>query len=283
MDKSASTSEKIFVYLLLCLIGLVFLSPFMFMISMSLASDATNAKGAFSIIPKEFQWNNYLRVFTGREQMGIYILNSIKLVVGCIVGQVLASSFVAFGFARLRSRSKNLIFILLLGTMMIPQDVYIIPQFMLFRQIGWLNTYLPLIIPNFAGGAFNIFLMRQFFMTVPTSLDEAAKIDGLGYFGIYFKIILPLMKPILIAIALFTFQFNWGWFYGPLVFLQDKEKYPLAVGLRFIQASQGNAVPNWHFVMVGSMFLTLPPLIGYFFGQKYMLEANISAGSAALK
>lgn len=283
MDKPVGIVEKCLIYVALIIIGFIFISPLFFMISMSLASDATNVKGAFTMFPKEFNWNNYVRVFTGKEKMGLYIMNSIKLVVWCVIGQVTASSFVAFGFARLRARARNFIFILLLSTLMIPQDVYIIPQFMLFKNIGWLNTYLPLIVPNFFGGAFNIFLMRQFFMTVPTSLDDAAKIDGLSYFGIYSRILIPLMKPILIAVALFTFQFNWGWFYGPLVFIQDKTQYPLAVALKFIQASQGNAVPNWHYVMVGSMFLTIPPLIAYFFGQKYMLEANISAGSSTLK
>ncbi len=253
------------------------------MFSMSLASDATNVKGTFTLFPHEFNWGNYIKVFTGSENLGLYIKNSVILTVWCVIGQVFASSFVAYGFARLRGRGKEIWFMLLLATLMIPQDVYLIPQFMLFKNLRWLDTYLPMIIPNFCGGAFNIFLMRQFFMTIPTSLDEAAKLDGLGYFGIYRRIILPLMKPVLIAVGLFTFQFNWGWFNGPLVFIQDKDKYPLAVALKFIQSSQGNAVPNWHLVMVGAMFLTIPPLITYFFGQKYILQANINMGSAGIK
>lgn len=269
--------------MLLVLIGIVFVAPFLFMFSMSLASDATNVKGTFTLIPHEFNWDNYIRVFTGSENLGLYIKNSVVLTVWCVIGQVFASSFVAYGFARLRGRGKKVWFMLLLATLMIPQDVYLIPQFMLFKNLGWLDTYLPMIVPNFCGGAFNIFLMRQFFMTIPTSLDEAAKLDGLGYFGIYRRIVLPLMKPVLITVALFTFQFNWGWFNGPLVFIQDKAKYPLAVALKFIQASQGNAVPNWHLVMVGAMFLTIPPLIAYFFGQKYILQANINMGSASIK
>lgn len=250
---------------------------------MSLASDTTNVKGTFTLIPHEFNWDNYIRVFTGSENLGLYIKNGVVLTVWCVIGQVFASSFVAYGFARLRGRGKKVWFMLLLATLMIPQDVYLIPQFMLFKNLGWLDTYLPMIVPNFCGGAFNIFLMRQFFMTIPTSLDEAAKLDGLGYFGIYRRIVLPLMKPVLITVALFTFQFSWGWFNGSLVFIQDKAKYPLAVALKFIQASQGNAVPNWHLVMVGAMFLTIPPLIAYFFGQKYILQANINMGSASIK
>lgn len=283
MKKSIKITNKVITYVLLVLIGIVFVAPFLFMFSMSLASDATNVKGTFTLIPHEFNWDNYIRVFTGSENLGLYIKNSVVLTVWCVIGQVFASSFVAYGFARLRGRGKKVWFMLLLATLMIPQDVYLIPQFMLFKNLGWLDTYLPMIVPNFCGGAFNIFLMRQFFMTIPTSLDEAAKLDGLGYFGIYRRIVLPLMKPVLITVALFTFQFNWGWFNGPLVFIQDKAKYPLAVALKFIQASQGNAVPNWHLVMVGAMFLTIPPLIAYFFGQKYILQANINMGSASIK
>lgn len=283
MKKSGSFASRAVTYMLLIFVGVVFLAPFVFMFSMSLASDATNVKGTFTLFPHEFNWDNYLRVFTGDMQLGKYIWNSVVLTVGCVIGQVLACSLVAYGFARLKGRGRNFWFVCLLATLMIPQDVYLIPQFMLFKNLHWLNTYLPLIVPNFCGGAFNIFLMRQFYMRIPHTLDDAAKLDGLGYFGIYYKIILPQVKPILIAIALFSFQFNWGWFYGPLVFIQDKAKYPLAVGLKYMQASQGNASPNWHFVMVGAMFLTIPPLIAYFFGQKYMLEANISTGSSALK
>lgn len=283
MKKSIKITNKVITYVLLVWIGIVFVAPFLFMFSMSLASDTTNVKGTFTLIPHEFNWDNYIRVFTGSENLGLYIKNSVVLTVWCVIGQVFASSFVAYGFARLRGRGKKVWFMLLLATLMIPQDVYLIPQFMLFKNLGWLDTYLPMIVPNFCGGAFNIFLMRQFFMTIPTSLDEAAKLDGLGYFGIYRRIVLPLMKPVLITVALFTFQFNWGWFNGPLVFIQDKAKYPLAVALKFIQASQGNAVPNWHLVMVGAMFLTIPPLIAYFFGQKYILQANINMGSASIK
>ncbi len=283
MRKSTKPINKIIIYVLLVAFGIIFITPFIYMFSMSLASDATNVKGMFTIFPHEFHWENYIRVFTGNEQLGRYIKNSIILVLWCVVGQVFASSFVAYGFARLKSRWKNFWFMLLLATMMIPGDVYMIPQFMLFKKLNWLDTYLPMIVPNFCGGAFNIFMMRQFIMTIPISLDDAAKLDGLGYFGIYRKIVLPLMKPVLITVGLFTFQFNWGWFNGPLVFIRDKAKYPLAVALKYIQASQGNAVPNWHLVMVGAMFLTLPPLIAYFFGQKYILEANINMGSAGIK
>lgn len=283
MMNETSIWQKIIGYTLLTVVSFVFVIPFLVMISMSLASDTTNVKGLFTLIPREFVWNNYIRVFSGNNPLWKYILNSIYFTSLCIIGQVFVSSLVAYGFARLRSSLKKYIFGILLGTMMIPGTVYIIPQFILFSKIGWTNSYLPLIVPNFCGGAFNIFLLRQFFLGVPTTLDDAAKIDGLGYFGIYSRILLPTMKPSLIAISLFTFNFNWGWFQGPLIFIQDQEKFPLALALQTLAANQGGAMPNWHYTMVGAVILSLPPLILYFFGQKYMLEANISAGNASLK
>jgi multiple sugar transport system permease protein len=283
MNKEMSLRQKITSNIALIIVGTTFLIPFILMISMSLASDSTNVQGVFSVIPKEFTWGNYQRVFTGDHPFTRYILNSLNFVFWCIVGQVVVSSLVAYGFARLRSRYKKYIFGILLGTMMLPGAVFIIPQFILFAKLGWNNTYLPLIVPNFCGGAYNIFLIRQFFMSIPTTLDDAAKIDGLGYIGIYVRILVPIIKPILIAIALFTFNYNWGWFQGPLIFIQDQDKFPLALALQYISANQGNAVPNWHLIMVGAVILTLPPLALYFLGQKYILEANISGGSAALK
>jgi len=283
MNKESGIMRIIASNILLVLFGLMFLTPFVLMISMSLASDSTNVKGIFNIIPKEFVWENYLRVFKGDHPFTRYILNSLNFVFWCIIGQVFMSSLVAYGFARLRSKLKKYIFGILLSTMMLPGALFLIPQFILFSKIGWVNSYLPMIVPNFCGGAYNIFLIRQFFMTIPTTLDDAAKIDGLGFIGTYLRILMPIIKPILIAIALFTFNYNWGWFQGPLIFIQDQDKFPLALALQYISANQGNAMPNWHLIMVGAVILTIPPLVLYFFGQKYILEANISGGSAALK
>lgn len=283
MVNEMNAVRKSAIYVVMVMIGFVFFAPFILMLSMSLASDATNAKGLFTLMPSEFTWNNYARVLAGDNPLWKYVINSICFTLACIVGQVFASSLVAYGFARLRARSRELIFGILMSTMMIPGAVFLIPQFIIFSKLGWTNSYLPLVVPNFCGGAFNIFLLRQFFLTIPTTLDDAAKIDGLGYIGTYVRILLPCIKAPLIAVALFTFNYNWGWFQGPLIYIQDQEKFPLALALQALQANQGGAMPNWHYTMVGAVMLSLPPLIIYFFGQKYMLEANISAGSASLK
>lgn len=275
--------EKIILYIILSVIGITLSAPFIYMISVSLASSATTSKMAFSFIPTEFEWRNYIRVFTDK-QISKWFFNSVVLVVFSIIGQVFASSFVAYGFARLKGRGKNIIFMILLGTMMIPSQVTIIPQFMIFRKLGWINTLLPIIVPNFCGGAFNIFLIRQFIVSIPTSLDEAAKIDGLGFFGIYWKIILPLIKPTLVMVAILTFNYNWGLFMEPLIYINDVGRMPLALGVQILSATRGaGAAPEWNIVMVASMLLTLPMILVFFLGQKYVFEANIIPGSSTIK
>lgn len=283
MNRHISLVDKTMTYGLLAFFGLALVLPFIFMISISLASPATTTKLSFTIFPSEFEFSNYLKVFT-EESVGRWILNSVLIVTFCILGQVFVSSFVAFGFARLNAPGKSIIFMVLLSTMMIPGEVTMIPQFVIFRKLGWINTYLPLIVPNFFGGAFNIFLIRQFITRIPTALDDAAKIDGLGYLGIYARIILPLIRPILVTVAIFTFQWNWGWFMGPLIYINDIDKAPLALGVQILSATSSlGEAPKWNLVMVASMLLTLPMILVFFFGQKYVFEANISGGSSATK
>lgn len=283
MIRNITLLDKTITYGLLTFFGLALVLPFIFMISISLASAATTVKLSFTIFPSEYEFSNYVKIFT-EEGVGRWILNSVLLVTFCIIGQVFVSSFVAYGFARLNAPGRSFIFMILLSTMMIPGEVTMIPQFVIFRKLGWINTYLPLIVPNFFGGAFNIFLMRQFISRIPTSLDDAAKIDGLSYLGIYFRVILPLIRPILFTVAIFTFQWNWGWFMGPLIYINDIDKAPLALGVQILSATSGlGEVPKWNLVMVASMLLTLPMILVFFFGQKYVFEANISSGSSGTK
>jgi multiple sugar transport system permease protein len=283
MTRRLSLLDKTIIYSVLTAMGSALILPFIFMISISLAGPATTTKLSFSVLPEEHEFSNYIKIMT-EDNVGRWILNSIFLVTFCMIGQVFVSSFVAYGFARLRAPGKNILFLLLLSTMMIPGEVTMIPQFVIFRKLGWINTYLPLIVPNFFGGAFNIFLMRQFISRIPTSLDDAAKIDGLSYFGIYWRIILPLIRPILITVAIFTFQWNWGWFMGPLIYINDIDKAPLALGVQILSATRGlGEAPKWNLVMAASMLLTLPMILVFFVGQRYVFEANISAGSAEIK
>lgn len=285
MNRRIGMAEAISTYAVLGALAIAMLTPFLLMISISLTSDATTIQMRFTLLPQEFEINNYVRVFTTPNiDLGRHILNSLVIVVGSIVGQVLVSSFVAYGFARFSAPGKNVLFLILLGTMMIPGAVTLIPQFALYRALGWLGTFAPLIVPNFFGGAFNIFLIRQFIARLPVELDEAAKIDGVGPIGIFRYIIFPLIRPISVAVAILTFQFNWSWFLEPLIYLQDADMMPLAVAVRTLSATtSAGATPMWNLVMVASMLLTVPMLLVFFFGQKYVFEANISGGSSAIK
>lgn len=282
MHKKLSTSQKIVAYCILTVVGIVLSIPFIFMISIALASDRTNIAMTFTVIPTEFNFGNIFSVFTD-PRVPTWLWNSLKLVIVNMIGQVFISTLVAYGFARFNYKHKNKIFILLLGTMMIPGQVCLIPQFIIFRELGWINTLLPLTIPAFFGGAYNIFLLRQFIMRIPTSIDDAAKIDGLGFFGIYTKIIFPLIKPAAIAVAIFTFNWAWGEFMGPLIYTSDAKKMPLALGVQILSSVPAGASPQYNIILSAALILTIPLIFVYFFGQKYLYEMSISGGSESSK
>ena len=276
--------EKLITYAILTSLAVLLAAPFMYVISIALASEDTTIKATFSFVPREFHWENFKEVFTMDLSFTRFFYNSALIVVFAIIGQVTASSMVAYAFARLRAPGKNILFMILLGTMMIPWEVTLIPTFVIFRKLGWINTLRPLIVPNFFGNAYNVFLLRQFIVRIPRELDEAAQIDGVGFFGIYARIILPLIKPALAAIAIFTFTSNWGWFMGPLIYINDMDKTPLALGVQILSATSNAAqVPPWNLVMVGALMLTLPMLLVYFIGQKYMDQLSMIGGSASIK
>lgn len=282
MQKKLTKKEKIVVYSLLIFIGALLLSPFIYMVSIALASNETNFKMGFTLIPKEFNFDNFYNLFKD-SRVPRWILNSIILVVFNVVGQVFMSSLVAYGFARMKYKHKNKIFIVLLATMMIPSQITMIPQFIIFRNLGWVNTLLPMMIPAFFGGAYNIFLMRQFIMRIPVTLDEAAKLDGLSYFGVFTKIIFPLVRPAAIAVGIFSFTWSWGAFMEPLIYINDTAKMPLALGVQLLSATDKAATPMFNLTMSAALLLTIPLVIAYFIGQKYLFEMNLSAGSSGDK
>ncbi|GAA1687945.1 carbohydrate ABC transporter permease [Glycomyces endophyticus] len=272
-------------YAVLLVVSAVFFVPFVLMVSISLSSDVTSSQNAFTVIPSEFEWRNFTEVFTATGlPVGRFVLNSVLIATLSAVGQVLSSSLVGYAFARLRAPGKGVMFIIVLATMMIPAQITMIPQFLLFKELGWVNTYLPLIIPNFFTNAFNVFLVRQFVSRISGELDEAAQMDGLGYFGVYRRIILPMMWPILTAIAIFTLTHAWGDFMGPLIYLNSEESMPLALGLQYMTGTSNEMqLPPWNLVMVGSIILTLPMIAIYYLGQKYLYEMNLQGGSAGVK
>jgi multiple sugar transport system permease protein len=277
-----SSVERIVAYIFLCVVGVILFAPFVYMLSIALASGSTTVKAAFTFIPREFTLGNFKTVFTD-YQLGTYLINSVIITAWTMIGSVLSASFVSYGFARLKAKGSGMLFVILLSTMMLPGEVTMVPQFIIFKELGWINTFLPLIVPSFFAGAFNVFLIRQFVMAIPKSLDEAAMIDGMGHLGIYSKIILPMTYPILATIAIFAFSWNWGNFMGPLIYINDPEKTPLALGVQLISTASGGQMPPWNIVMVASLFLTIPMILVYLFGQRFVYEANISGGSSGIK
>ena len=262
-------------YAVMIALSVIFLIPLAWMISSSLKQQGDVFAYPPIWIPNPPQWGNYAEALR-RAPLLTWLKNTAIITLLTIIGNVLSSSFVAFGFARLRFPGKNALFILLLSTMMLPEAVTLIPRFILFRSLGWIDTLLPLIVPAFfGGGAYNIFLMRQFYLTIPRDFDEAARIDGASNFLIWWRIVLPLARPALIAITIFSFVYHWNDFLHPLIYLFSEEKKTLALGLRaFINPSDA----SWHISMAASMFLVVPILILFFIGQRYFIRGMIMTG-----
>lgn len=225
-------------------------------------------------IPNPVRWQNYVDALTSAN-FARYFLNTAFITLVDIVAKTFSCALVAFAFARLRWWGRDVLFLLMLSTLMLPQQVTLIPQFILYRQLGWVDTFLPLIVPNLFGGPFFTFLLRQFFLTIPTDLDDAARIDGCSSWGVFWRIILPLSKPALMMVAIFVFNFTWNDFFGPLIYLHSRENYTISLGL---QAFQTQAGPEWHLIMAASLVAMLPVLILFFFGQRYFIQGVVFSG-----
>jgi multiple sugar transport system permease protein len=203
-------------------------------------------------------------------------MNTLIITILGILGVLLSSTFVAYGFARFRFPGRDLMFLIMVSTMMIPVQVTMIPTFILFKWMGWIDTFAPLIVPTFfGGGAFNIFLMRQFFMTIPYELDDAAKIDGCNYFQIFWIILVPLVKPALATTAIFGFVYNWNDFLNPLIYLNSTSNYTLALGLQTFTTMYGT---DYNLMMAASTIVLLPILLIFFFGQRFFIEGVATSG-----
>jgi multiple sugar transport system permease protein len=264
-------------YVVLILLGLIVLTPFLWMISTSLQSD----QGLFQIppqlIPSDPQWHNYSDALTTVPFL-TWAKNTLIICVLNVVGELLCCTLVAYGFARLRFPGRGPLFILVLATLLLPSQILLVPQFILFSKIGWVNTFLPLTVPAFFGGgagAFYIFLIRQYMRTLPYELDEAGRIDGANTWGILFRILLPLIKPPLTIVAVFTFTDSYNDFINPLIYLSDNNKYTLALGLSsFI----GQYSSNWNWLMCGALVILLPLLLIYYFAQRLLIGGIASVG-----
>ncbi len=267
--------DRMIQYVFMAILSVIFMIPLIWIVSSSLKTQGQVFTYPPVWIPNPVMWSNYVEALT-RAPLLRWLSNTAIITGLSIIGTVLSSSRVAFGFARLRFPFKRPLFILLLSTMMLPQVVTLIPRFIMFRWLGWLDTFLPLTVPAFfGGGAFNIFLVRQFYMTIPHDFDEAARIDGASNWAIWRRILVPLSKPVLIAIGIFTFVYHWNDFLSPLIFLFSEKNKTLALGLRaFINPSDA----SWNISMAASMYLVIPITILFFVGQRYFIRGVVMTG-----
>ena len=264
-------------YLTLAVGALVFLLPFFWMIGTALKEQSEVYTFPPTFIPKTFHWQNFPDGWNHENTMfPLWTGNTLIITLGVMGGVLLTSSLCAYGFARLKFPGRDFWFMLVLASIMLPGPVTLIPLYIGYQRIGWLNTFKPLIIPAwFGGGAFNIFLLRQFFKGIPIELEEAAIVDGASRFRIWWQIFLPLSKPALATIAVFTFQGVWNDFYGPLIFLTSLTKYTLALGINSFKGLYTTQVP---LMMAMAFLMVIPMIVVFFFAQKLMIRGVVLSG-----
>jgi len=270
----SEAAGKTVLYVLLVGLSLLFLFPLFWMISTSLKTNPEVATMPPTWLPAIPQWNNYPGALEFAPLVK-FAGNTLFICAVNVIGTVISCSMIAYGFARIRWPGRDSVFIMVLATMMIPGQVTMIPIYIIFTRLGWVNTFLPLTVPSFFGAAFYIFMLRQFFMTIPFELSEAAVIDGSSEFNIYSTIILPLAKPALATVALFTYLGHWNDFLGPLIYLSDPEKYTLSIGLRYFQTLTWSEFPMQ---MAAATMMTLPIIVLFFFTQRTFIQGIALTG-----
>ncbi len=264
-----SLAGKLLPHIPLITLSTIFIIPFAWLLSTSF-----KPKELIFAYPPEWIYKptlmNYIGAFTEAQfKYGTFLANSLFICEMVVLGTVLSSSFVAYGFSRINWKGRDFLFFCLLATMMLPGQVTMIPVFMIFLKIGWINTFLPLIVPAFLGNTFFIFMLRQFFFTVPQDLQDAARIDGCNELGIWWQIIIPLSKPALATVGLFAFLGSWNDFMGPLIYLFDESKYTMSLGLAMFQGQYGTQYGQ---LMAVSTILTIPIVILFFFTQRTFIQ-----------
>ena len=265
--------KKIMPYTFLILLSVFFGFPFIWLVSTSLKSDLTIFKFPLAIF-SEFEWKNYEKALTEIPFMQ-YSINSIYVTFMSIIGQLFGATLVAYSVSLIEWKGKKIVFGLILATMMIPIQVTMIPVYIIFNKLGLVGSFWPLIIPTFTGAPVYIFLLRQFFMTIPRSLLDAAKIDGASEIRTFRQIVLPLCKPVLLAVAVVTFLYTWSDFLSPLIYLTKQEKFTLTVGMQGFMAQHS---VEWNKLMAASAMFTLPVIVLFFFAQKYFIQGITLTG-----
>lgn len=265
--------HNLVVYIILFALSALFTLPFLWLILTSLRPpDRVFDPGFF---PREIHLQNYSDVFRYAE-VGVWFRNSLIISVLAVISVVMSSSLIAYGFARLRFRGRNQLFGLVVATQLLPAAVTMVPSYLIWNQLGAVNTWWPLWAGNLFGSAFYIFMLRQFLISVPQELVEAARLDGASYFGIYWRVMLPLIKPSLVAVAVLEFQAKWNDFVGPLIYLNRKDLYPMALGL---QSFKTEFETQWALLMAASVIFTIPMIALFFIFQRYFIEGIATTGS----
>lgn len=267
-------SKKIIIHAILLIFALICIFPFYWMIITALKSPADVMEFPPKIYPVSFEFKNFARVFQ-LMPMGMAYLNSIKVTLLTTLGTLLTSSLAAFAFAKMKFKYKGVLFAVLLGTMMIPTQVTLIPLYIVFGKMNWVDTHLPLIIPAILTNAYGVFMIRQFMVSLPNEYIESAQIDGYGYFRIYSKIMMPLSKPILVTLGLFTFIWTWNDYLKPLIFLNTESKFTVPL---IISSFRGVYEVQWELLMAASTVAVIPIILLYLFSQKYFVEAITMTG-----
>ncbi len=265
-------------YLFVSVAAFLMIYPVLWLIASSLKEHSEIFKNSYSLIPRHLSFENYAQGWKGFGGItfGTFFKNSFVIVILSTIGQVISSAVVAYGFSRIKFAGRKFWFVCMITTLMLPQQVLIIPQYIMFNKLGWLNSFKPLVVPSFFGLPFFIFLIMQFVRGIPAELDESAKIDGCGKYSIFFKIILPLIIPALITSAIFSFYWKWEDFFGPLLYLQNTKLYPVSLALKMF--SDPAAVTNWGAMFAMSVSSLVPVFIIFIMFQKYLVEGISTSG-----
>jgi multiple sugar transport system permease protein len=268
--------QSSFSHLVLLAVAVIFFIPFIWLIITSLKQETQVFTDPLIWIPKPIMWSNYPDALTTPAFNFLPLLkNTLFYVISTTIGTVVSSTMVAYGLARLRFPGKNILFVITLATMMLPGIVTLIPTYVLFKWMGWVGSYAPLIVPSFFGSAFNIFLLRQFMMTIPWDLTDAALVDGANDLTILWKIVVPLIKPALLVIGVFNIMWTWNDFFGPLIYLSDSKQYPLVMGLYAFRTQHST---QWTLMMAATLATCFPLIALFFVAQRYFIEGITLTG-----
>jgi ABC-type glycerol-3-phosphate transport system permease component len=274
-------TTRIFAYVLTSLLAFIFASPFLWMISMSLQSPQQLTTYPPQWIPDPAKWMNYVEAMTNpRRPFHVFFKNTLIYTTVATLGATLSSSIVGYAFGRLQFKGRDALFVLVLSTMMLPQQVTLIPQYIIFHKLGWVDTLKPLIIPPWFGSAFYIFLLRQFYLTIPRELDEAAIIDGCDFFTLWWRIIMPLSKPAIVTVVAFSIVATWNNFMGPLIYLNSTKKLTISVGLSLFRQMAGDTGGFTPFgqVMAASVTMLVPMVVLFLAAQRYFIVGITMTG-----